>query len=146
MIPIGIFKSLITNKIKDSKALKINRRFQSSLYMAGYAVELALKYKICNTLNFNQGFPETKTELSTYLNIIISPQPFSIKLSDIKNHDLNKLLFYSGVELKIRASYLQEWNVISQWNPEDRYKKVRVIETQAANFIKAATKIIKEIS
>ena len=148
MIPIQTLKYLISNKIKDAKTLMENKRLATSIYIAGYAVEIALKYKICRTLHFNQGFPETKQEINNYLTYINrnNAQPLSIRLVDIRNHDLNQLLFYSGVELLIKSSFFPEWAIVNQWNPELRYKKSRVLQKTAESYYESATKIIREIN
>jgi hypothetical protein len=58
MIPVATFQTLITQKTKDAQALLLNNRNASSIYLMGYAVEFALKRKICNTLGFIHGFHE----------------------------------------------------------------------------------------
>ncbi len=82
-----------------------------------------------------------------YLSIINrnNPQPISINLGDIRNHDLNKLLFHSGAEVKIKSSCFAEWTIVSCWNPENRYKKTRVLNKMALGYLRAAVKIIREI-
>jgi len=147
MISNLVLRYLISNKIKDAKILIKYGRCPASMYIAGYAIELALKYKICRTLQFNQGFPENRQELSNYLTIINrnNPQPIAIDIRDIRNHDLNTLLFYSGVELRIKGQFFAEWSIVSRWSPENRYKKTRVLNKTAAEYPKAAAKIIREI-
>lgn len=118
------------------------------MYIAGYAIEIALKYNICQFFQFRRGFPETKQELHNYLH---APNQFNaqsslIHLADIRNHDLSKLLTFSGVETMIKTDYPIEWTVLIKWSPENRYKKIRVLENTAEAFHKAAKKILKEIS
>jgi HEPN domain-containing protein len=141
-------KYLIAGRIKDASALIKSRRYPAALYIAGYAIEVALKYKICRSLQFRQGFPETKQELITCHTSINQGniQPLLIQLGDIRNHDLNKLLFYSGEELKIKNNFFSEWVIVAQWSPENRYKKIRVLQKTAELYFKAARKIIKEIN
>jgi hypothetical protein len=147
MIPIQSLKYLIKNKIKDAEVLFKNERYLTSIYLAGYAVEIALKYKICMTLQFNVGFPETQQELSTYLQQINgnNPKLLRITIRQIKNHDLSTLLFYSGVEARIKNLFLNEWAIINTWNPEDRYRKKIIIKNKSQIFLRAAKKLIKEI-
>lgn len=115
----------------------------------GYAVEFALKRKICNTLGFFAGFPENKTELSYYIshwNSMGTPTPIPAnQLKEIKNHNLEKLLTYSGVALTVKAILLNEWEAIIDWNPENRYVIQRVSKEKAERFIKSAKKIIREL-
>ena len=148
MIPNQILKYLITSRIKDAATLLNNQRYPAAMYMAGYAVEIALKSRICRSLQFNQGFPGSKQELNAYLTGInrVIPQPLTINLGDIRNHDLHKLLFYSGEETTIKNNFFREWVIVAQWTPEDRYKKIRIIKYNAETFLKSTRKIIKEIS
>jgi HEPN domain-containing protein len=148
MIPNQTLKYLITSRIKDATTLLHHQRYPAAIYMAGYAVEIALKSKICRSLQFNHGFPETKQELNAYLTSInrATPQPLIINLGDIRNHNLHKLLFYSGEETTIKNNFFREWVIVAQWTPEDRYKKMRIFKYNAETFLKSTRKIIKEIS
>ena len=113
MIPNQTLRYLISNKMIDARTLISNRRFPASVYIAGYAIEIALKYKICQSFRFNRGFPETKDEFNNYLKILNENnlQPLSINLGDIRNHDLGRLLLYSGTELKIKTRLNLEWAI-----------------------------------
>ena len=44
---------------KDAKALFEKRRYPTAIYMAGYAIEIALKHEICKMYIF-QGFQNQK--------------------------------------------------------------------------------------
>ena len=62
----------------------------------GYAVELALKYSICDFYNFNQGFPENKSEFQAYVQFLSGASllaPAINNIMEIKIHDLDKLLY-----------------------------------------------------
>jgi len=97
--------------------------------MGGYAIELALKYKICKMYRFYLGFPETSQEFNFYFK---NPQftkeqnknlrPVITQLREIKIHDLEKLLYYSGEELTVKEKCLSEWELTFFWTPEIRYK------------------------
>ena len=80
-------------------------RPHGAVYLAGYAVELALKARICATLNWS-GFPSTAGEFQGY-------QTF-------RTHDLDILLHLSGIEPAIKARYLTEWSVVATWDPNTR--------------------------
>jgi hypothetical protein len=77
--------------------------------MCGYAVELALKARICAVLHW-QGFPSTQAEFKG--------------LSSFKVHDFDILLHLTGREARIKASFMTEWSVVTQWDPEARYKPI----------------------
>jgi hypothetical protein len=117
------------------------------VYLAGYALEYSLKRKICSTLNFRSGFPDQKSEFLSYVKALSAATyilPVA-KITEIRNHDLSKLLFYSGSEYHIKAGFLHVWTIVSSWSPEDRYKVLRYSKTKAKQFLHAVKIIIKEL-
>lgn len=46
MIPKKVLRELVNQKLKDTEILILNRRYASAFYIAGYALEIALKLKI----------------------------------------------------------------------------------------------------
>src|SRR5580698_11032149 len=105
MIIYQTLKYLIADRLKDAGVLISRRRYPASVYIAGYAIEIALKYKICRSLQFWQRFPETKQEFSNYLPVLKQHNAGSlIQLGDIRHHNLDKLLVYSDVEYEIRKN------------------------------------------
>jgi hypothetical protein len=84
MIVHQTLKHLIANRLKDASVLISRRRYPASVYIAGYAIEIALKYKICRSLHFWQGFPETKQEFSSYLPLLKQNNAGSLMASTIK--------------------------------------------------------------
>jgi HEPN domain-containing protein len=147
MILNRTLKYLISHKLRDARVLMKNGRCSAAIYIAGYAIEIALKLKICQNLQFSKGFPETKQEINNYLaqNNKNSTQPLIIHISDVRNHDLSKLLYHSGVESIIRNNLWLEWTIVNQWDPEIRYKKIRTTQKKAEIYLKAAGKIIRKI-
>ena len=92
--------------------------------MAGYAVEIALKLRICRTLRW-AGYPSTRAEFNSY--------------QSFRTHDLDVLLTLSGVEQKVKSRFLAEWSVVAQWDPEVRYKPIgTATRADAAQLIRAA--------
>ena len=123
MIPKQILKDIAINKFDAAKVLFNSKKYDSSIYLAGYAVELALKYKICKILRLENGFPENKSEFDNYISQNDNDLGREIgNLKDIRNHNLQKLLYYSGQEFAIKSQLLNEWTEISFWNPELRYR------------------------
>jgi hypothetical protein len=139
MLAKSTINFLITSRLKDAKALLKLKRNVASVYLLGYSIELTLKRKICNNFLFINGFPETKAELDSY-------GSFPFKINEIKTHDLNKLLFYSGRDSLIKSNYLKEWEIVSTWSSESRYQKKIIHNITATKFYKAASTIIKTIS
>jgi hypothetical protein len=150
MISEITLKYLSAQKRLDALALKKAGRNSAAIYLMGYALELALKRKITQTLNFSGGSPEWPAEFSTYLmqiqafnSIATGVQLSSIR--QIKNHKLELLLSYSGAESRVKASYVDEWLIVKDWNPEDRYVLSRYTKIKVAEFIRAAQLILGEI-
>jgi hypothetical protein len=49
---------LLESRLKDAKALLAAKRYDGSVYLCGYSVEIGLKARICRTLKWD-GFPST---------------------------------------------------------------------------------------
>ena len=148
MISKPVLRELINLRLRDAEALFEKRRYHSSIYMARYAIEIALKYKICKMYFFTKGFPETKAEFELYYPAKGSKKNLRQvikKIQEIRHHDLSKLLFYSGSEVKIKLTLLNEWNLIANWNPEMRYKPNTTKKAEAVIKLAAVKSILKEI-
>lgn len=123
MISKHDLKKIAFIKFDSAKLLFTYNKYDTSLYVIGYVIELALKYKICKILKFDSGFPETQHEFDVYLSDKQNYLSREIKsLREIRNHDLKKLLYYSGKELLINAQLYNEWLHILYWSPKVRYK------------------------
>jgi len=128
MIPRGDLKAIARARLRDARVLLQAKRFDGAVYLCGYAVELALKARLCRTLRWNE-FPET-------------PQEFK-GLQSIKTHDLEILLRLSGIEGRIKARYLAEWSVVLNWDPEKRYQATGVsTPQQASDMITSTAKLL----
>jgi hypothetical protein len=113
-------------RLKDAHILYENRQYDGAVYICGYAVEIALKARICKTLKWIDGYPDTKGEFEHY--------------TSFKTHDLDTLLRMSGIEEKIKSAHFSEWSAVAKWNPEARYKQIgNINKVEAANIILAAT-------
>lgn len=71
MIDKKILRILITQKLKDADVLIASNRYSSAVYLAGYALEISLKLKICKIFKFVKGFPENKSEFTYYQNSVM---------------------------------------------------------------------------
>ena len=80
-------------KLQDAKTLLTNNSYDSSFCLCGYAIELALKARICITLQWD-GYPSTRKEFQNF--------------NSFKTHDLEILLRLSGIEKKIVMDYILE--------------------------------------
>ncbi len=115
-------------RLREAKTLLNSSQFDGAIYLCGYAIELSLKAKICETLHWNE-FPFTTNEFKAY-------QTF-------RTHDLDILLHLSGIESVIRGSYLSEWSIVSAWNPEDRYRMTGATATEAGSIINSSETLLE---
>ena len=107
MISLKDLRRTLKAHLKYSEILFQKKRYNGSVFLCGYAVEIALKLRICKTLRWT-GFPETNKEFTNF--------------ASFKTHNLDVLLQLSGKEKDIKGSHLADWSVIAQCDPEVRYK------------------------
>lgn len=131
MIPLRNLKDTARARLRDSKVLLKGKRFDGAVYMCGYAVEIALKSRMCRTLRWTE-FPDTAAEFRGF--------------QSIRTHDLEILLKLSGVEGRIRTKHLPEWSLVLDWDPEKRYQTSGgFTEQKAHDIVAAATKLVSVI-
>ena len=125
-------KKLAKSRLQESEILFSNRKYDAAVYLCGYAIELALKARICKTLKWTE-FPDVSVK---------NPQTF-------KTHHLITLLALSGIESKVKSICLTEWTIITQgikWEPELRYQKIgsfaRIDAADMLNSVKTLLKIL----
>ena len=107
MIAIADLHRTAREYLRAAKLLRTRSSYDAAVYLCGYAVEIALKARICRTLKWTDGFPETERERPTG-NIL-------------KIHKMESLLEYTAIQDKIKPAYLREWSIVNQWTPEQRY-------------------------
>lgn len=119
------FRRLAETRLEDAKALLQAGRFDVAYYLAGYAVECALKACICRNTR-ESDFPP-KDGNKYYI------------------HDLNKLLglaeLVDAVEQRFKVDQRLEgyWNVVKDWNVDSRYGSGSDAETKARDLFEAIT-------
>ena len=131
MILIDDLLAIANERLEDVDILLQNDRADVAEYLCGYVVELALKARICRTLNW-PGFPETRKEFENY--------------ASFKTHKLEVLLSLSGHEQRIKADYLSEWSSVEKWDPEARYRRVGQADVvQVVMMWAAARKLLEAL-
>jgi HEPN domain-containing protein len=129
MISRSDLRQIAQARLQDARVLRDRGRYDGAVYVCGYAVEVALKARICRTLKW-AGFPETTRE-------------FEGKLS-LRIHNLDLLLSFSGIEAMIQSRYLPEWSAVTGWTPELRYQIAgTVTQSEANQMIAGATVLVK---
>lgn len=127
MIQRNELKKIARARLKDANILMASRRYDGAIYLCGYAIELALKARICRTLKW-QGYPSTKSDFQNY--------------QSFRTHDLDVLLHLTGLEKTIKTNFLAEWSAVAQWNPAARYQPVGTAGKNDANLMISASKIL----
>ena len=118
---------IVNARLTDAEVLLEASRFDGSVYLCGYGVELFLKAQICKTLKWNE-------------------YPMSGKFSSFRTHDLDVLLQLTGLEQKVKADYMNEWSTVAQWNPEARYKPVGTVSgDEAKAMLDSAKELIGKL-
>ncbi|MFQ6052262.1 MAG: hypothetical protein ACE5K4_11305 [Candidatus Hydrothermarchaeota archaeon] len=130
MLDKSILKKISRARLKDAEALQRSRRYDGAIYLCGYAIELALKSRICKILHWT-GYPETRSEFQNF-------QTF-------RTHNLDVLLSLSGLEEKIKNNYFVEWNIVAEWDPEVRYKPVGNAKSNDSKLMISAAKVLLRI-
>ena len=124
MLTPADLRTIAHSRLQDAQILFANARYDGAGYICGYAVELTLKARICDTLNW-PAFPQTPKEFTNY--------------TSFKTHSLVVLLSLSGREQLIKQNHLADWSFVCQWNPEDRYRVAGGISANDAQQFLAST-------
>jgi HEPN domain-containing protein len=117
------FQRLAEERLDDAEALLRAERFGGAYYVAGYAVECALKACIASKTKA-ESWPPREVKQTHYI------------------HDLEKLLITAGLkdahELETNGSLKDNWLTVSDWSEEARYESNRQ-EPQARKLLDAIT-------
>jgi HEPN domain-containing protein len=118
------FKKLVKLRLKEAKVLLDNKCYEGAYYLAGYAVECALKACIAkNTKRFE--FP---------------PKPEFVR--DLYKHDLTHLVKMAGLELELKAKmksvveFESNWGIVKDWSEQVRYE-TEINDNQVSDFYSA---------
>lgn len=131
MLDRKVLKGIAKGRLKDAKVLLRGKRFEGAIYLCGYAVELALKARICQTLKW-AGFPASNKEFEDY--------------RSFKTHDLDVLLHLSGLEDKIKTTLMAEWSAVAQWSPESRYSPMgKATAVDAASMVTSTKTLLGKL-
>lgn len=101
------FQRLAEERLEDAEALLSAGRFGGAYYVAGYAVECALKACIARKTRA-ESWPPKNVDKSHY------------------THDLEKLLLTAGLkndqQLETDGNLKTNWLAVSDWSEESRYE------------------------
>ncbi|MCF2488138.1 hypothetical protein [Dyadobacter sp. CY347] len=111
-------KKLAHERISEAEILLSNSKREGVFYLAGYAIEFALKAVICVRLDVEMYDQSGKSNQKE-----ISPKVYSAFFT----HNLKDLLILSGLkhqlekELRIDPNFASAWSEVSLWNEQRRY-------------------------
>lgn len=117
---------LAKERLNDAKALYDAKRYSGAVYICGYAVELGLKKKICETLGWDEYAMDSKYK-------------------SLKTHELEVLLHFSGVEKFVTVNLKAEWSGVLKWQPDQRYSTNALFEIDAKLMIESAEALLKAL-
>lgn len=135
--PIDI-RSLSDSRLVEAELLSLNGFHDSAFYIAGYALELQLKAKICEHFDLPDFYTEyvPRTDLS---------KTFLI-------HNLERLTLLSGLHAKFKAEKIanadfeNHWINVKQWSEKSRYNLIGTQTlTEITNFFESIKIIIEWI-
>ncbi|MFM7318202.1 MAG: DNA-binding protein [bacterium] len=114
------FEKLIELRLREAKLLLVAKEWDGAYYLAGYAVEFALKIKIIAHLMNSNSFPEKKLADNFY------------------KHELTLLrkMAKLDIEMDNDATVSTQWDIVKDWNEQTRYETGKQ-ENDAKDFIEA---------
>jgi HEPN domain-containing protein len=129
MISRTELRALAQARLQDATELLKLKRYDGAIYVCGYAIELALKARICRTLKW-LGYPQTNSEFNGLLSF--------------RTHDFDILLRLSGLAQKIRSTYMADWSIVANWRPDYRYRPMGSAKKgETEDMINATTNLLK---
>lgn len=109
-------------RLGEAEALYKAHFYDGCVYLAGYAIELALKARICRVLRVKE-YPPLKGDLG----------------KTFKVHSLEQLKVLAGLSADIDVSKNKElfdnWSKAVAWDPEQRYESPGKYSANAARVI-----------
>ncbi len=123
MIKRRDLKNLVDRRLADAHVLMSKRRYASAYYIAGYAVECAIKVCIAEQFRKNT-IPDKSLVNNTY------------------THDFGKLMKTAGIfaqleqNIKTDSGLYASWNVVKDWRTDIRYT-TSVTRLEARDLIDA---------
>jgi HEPN domain-containing protein len=121
------FQALADVRLQEAKTLLDAGLWDGAYYLAGYAVEVALKACIINRVMATDAFPEKKFSENCW------------------THDLGKLMNLAGLELVWNAATAADsilsgnWGIVRLWSEQTRYH--RITNAEAVSLYHAVSEV-----
>lgn len=136
-IPLSNFEATARRRLEDAMFLVVHDRYDSAVYLGGYALEIALKIVIARDNGFTD-VPENSHECKNV----------SYNGKYIFTHNLNALLGKSSIYASMLAnsSYKQDFDFVCFiWSPERRYEEQCTSGDDAFKVIEAIERLTRWI-
>lgn len=118
-------QTLATLRLREARVLLDNGCFEGAYYLAGYAVECALKACIAKQSK-RYDFPDRKF------------------VNDSYSHDLLQLIRVANLatvydlEVKSNMNFALHWSIVREWSEQARYRS-SITQAEAENIYRAIT-------
>lgn len=135
-------KKIAETRLGDSEILFNGNRYDGTIYLSGYVIELALKATIAKEQNTD--FPETPDEFKQ-LNTIMATKLSQLQKKTVKTHDLDVLVrltnFISVIDNDVNTKAY--WDSVATWNSELRYARISATYAKAEEQLEAVRELWK---
>ena len=117
------FEKLMDLRLKEAKLLLDQKDWDGAYYLAGYAVEFALKVRIISQLMKSDSFPDKKLAENFY------------------KHELTllRILAVLDDEMDKDAAVSDQWKTVKDWSEQSRYQ-IGKTEKDATDLYEAIEK------
>lgn len=97
--------------------------------MCGYAVEVALKARVCRHLNWSEFLPPDLDEGLYRL---------------LMTHNFDLLLSLTSLEQRLKRSVLwSDWSEVTTWEPQLRYRIRTTDQTTAGKMLRSTKEVVR---
>jgi hypothetical protein len=119
------FEKLLALRLAEANILLAQNDWGGAYYLAGYAIEFALKIRIISQVMKSDSFPDKKLAENFY------------------KHDLAVLRKAAGLEDEMSQDTVvdAQWDFVKDWSEQSRYQ-VGKTEQQARNLCDAIEKVV----
>lgn len=128
MISVNVeqLPKLSKDRLQEARLLFKNNKLHGAKYLGGYAIEHAIKYRICKHLSWST-YPPPNPKAGTS-----DADLWRNMERSLKTHDLEILLVFSGELDSIfsDASLAAAWDNVKDWKSELRYERTSVKEKE----------------
>ncbi len=141
-VKILTLRSLAKDRLKEARILFASDKFHGAKYLCGYAVEHAVKYRICRHLGWSSYPPQNPKSSSN--------DATWDGLASFKTHDLQILLLFTGCLDRIfnNVALVAAWDDVKNWDSEIRYEAIKTHKVEQAKlrtFLESAAIIMRSL-